>query len=123
MYSMAGDGVRALDAVERVALLKTRHAPGFDRVPWEKIYIQEGTIQFWYNDLERALENMKKVAARAGDIDLNTGVTAWMRMGQIYDLTHRRAEALEAYRKAIAYAPQSEAAQESKKYLMAPYQR
>lgn len=123
MYSMAGDKAHALDAVEQIAVLKSRHAPGYDRVPWEKIYFQEGTIQFWYNDLDRALENMKKVAAAAEEVDLNTGVFAWMRMGQIYDMTHRRTAALEAYRKAIAYAPQAEPAQECRKYLTTPYHR
>ena len=123
MYSMAGDKTHALEAAEQVAQLKTRHAPGYDRVPWEKIYFQEGTIEFWYNDLDRALENMKKVAAASEDVDLNTGASAYLRMGQIYDMTHRRAEALEAYRKAVAYAPQAEAAQESRKYLSAPYRR
>ena len=123
MYSMAGDKAHALDAAEEVAQLKTRHAPGYDRVPWEKIYFQEGTIEFWYNDLDRALENMQKVAAASEDVDLNTGVAAYLRMGQIYDMTHRRAQALEAYRKAIAYAPDAEAAQESRKYLSTPYRR
>ena len=123
MCSMAGDKSCALEAVEQVAQLKTRHAAGYDRVPWEKIYFQEGTIEFWYNDLDRALDNLKKVAAAAEDVDLNTGVYAYMRIGQIYDMTRRRELALEAYRKAIAYAPQSEAAQESRKYLAAPYRR
>jgi tetratricopeptide (TPR) repeat protein len=123
MYSMAGDKTRALEAAEEVAQLKGRHAPGYDRVPWEKIYFQEGTIEFWYNDLDQAMENMKKVAAASVEVDLNTGVSAYLRMGQIYDMTHRRAEALEAYRKAIAYAPQAEAAQESRKYLSTPYRR
>ncbi|MGA2771329.1 MAG: tetratricopeptide repeat protein [Bryobacteraceae bacterium] len=123
MYSMAGDKTHALEAAEEVARLKTRHAPGYDRVPWEKIYFQEGTIEFWYNDLDHALENMKKVAAASEEVDLNTGVSAYLRIGQIYDMTHRRAEALEAYRKAIAYAPQAEAAQECRKYLSTPYRR
>jgi tetratricopeptide (TPR) repeat protein len=123
MYSMAGDGAHALEAVEEVARLKQAHAPGYDRVAWEKIYFQEGTIQFWYNDLPHALENMQKVTAAAQELDLNTGVYAWLRLGQIYDLTHRRQQALEAYRKAIAYAPEAEAAQESKKYLSSPYRR
>ena len=90
MYSMAGDKTHALEAAEDVAQLKTRHAPGYDRVPWEKIYFQEGTIEFWYNDLDHALENMKKVAAASEEVDLNTGVSAYLRMGQIYDMTHRR---------------------------------
>ena len=123
MYSQAGDGVRGLQALEEVARLKERHAPGFDRVPWEKIYYQQGSIQFWYNDLDRSLENMKKVAAASEDVDLNTGVQAFLRMGQIYDMKQRRAEAVAAYKKAIAYAPQAEAAQESRKYLSTPYRR
>ena len=57
------------------------------------------------------------------DVDLNTGVHAYLRMGQIYDMKKRRAEAIEAYKKAIAYAPQAEAAQESRKYLATPYRR
>ncbi len=123
MFSMAGDKAGALDAVQQVARLKTRRAPGYDRVPWEKIWFQEGTIEFWYHDLDRALENMRKVTARGEDLDLNTGVYAWLRMGQIYDMTQRRAEAVEAYQKAIAFAPQAEAAQESRKYLSTPYHR
>jgi tetratricopeptide (TPR) repeat protein len=123
MYSTSGDGVHGLQAVDEVARLKAAHTPGFDRLPWEKIYFQQGSIQFWYNDLDHSLENMKKVASKADDVDLNTGVLAYLRMGQIYDMKHRRAEAVEAYKKAIAYAPQAEAAQESKKYLSTPYRR
>jgi tetratricopeptide (TPR) repeat protein len=123
MYSMAGDKTHALEAVSDLAALKERHAPGYDRVPWEKIWFQEGTIEFWYRDFDRALEDMKKVAARSDDVDLNTGVYAWLRMGQIYDLTGRRKQAMEAYRKAIAFSPSAEAAQESRKYLSTPYSR
>jgi hypothetical protein len=36
-------------------------------------------------------------------------------------MTHRRAQALEYYKKAIAYEPQADAAIESKKYLATPY--
>jgi tetratricopeptide (TPR) repeat protein len=123
MYSQSGDGVRGMQALEEVARLKRSHAPGFDRVPWEKIYYQEGSIEFWYNDLDRSLENMRKVTASSEEVDLNTGVQAWLRTGQIYDMKQRRAEAVAAYRKAIAFAPQAEAAQESRKYLSTPYRR
>ena len=123
MYSMAGDKNHAIEAVEQVARLKQQHAPGYDRVAWEKVYFQEGTIEFWYNDLDHALEHMKKVAAAAQDVDLNTGVFAYLRIGQIYDMRQHRAEAVEAYQRAIAYAPQAEAAQECKKYLSTPYHR
>jgi tetratricopeptide (TPR) repeat protein len=123
MYSLSGDGAHALAAVRHMAELKTRHAPGYDRVPWEKIWFQEGTIQFWYNDLDGALNNLQKVAAASADVDLNTGVSAWLRIGQIYDMKRRRTDAVAAYRKAIEYAPQADAAQESRKYLSAPYRR
>lgn len=123
MYSMGGEGPHGLEILREVEHMKTVHAPGFDRLAWEKIWFQEGSIQFWYNDLNQSLENMKRVTARAEDVDLNTGVQAWLRMGQIYDMQHRRNEALAAYRHAIAYAPQAEAAQESRKYLDTPYRR
>ena len=123
MYSMAGDGKAALDAVDEIARMKTRREPGYERLPWEKVWFQAGTIQFWYNDLDRALENLLKVTAGREDLDLNTGVQAWLRIGQIHDMQKRRPQALEAYRKAIAFAPQAEAAQESKKYLSSPYRR
>jgi tetratricopeptide (TPR) repeat protein len=46
-----------------------------------------------------------------------------MRLGQIYDLKGRRQEAIQAYRRAIAYAPESDAAKESRRYLITPYRR
>jgi tetratricopeptide (TPR) repeat protein len=46
-----------------------------------------------------------------------------MRLGQTYDLLGRRNEALQAYRKAIDYAPGSYRAKESEAYLRSPYQR
>ena len=123
MFSMAGDKAHALEAVREVARLKLRHAAGYDRAPWYKIWHQEGTIQFWYNDLDDALENLKKVADDGEELDLNTGVSTWLRIGQIYDLKGRRSEALQAYQKAIAYAPQADGAQESRRYLSTPYRR
>ena len=109
--------------MRRIEALKIARAPGFAAVPWEKIWFQQGTIGFWYNDLPFALENMKKVTASGDELDLNTGVMAWMRIGQIYDLTGHRTLAADAYRKAIAFAPEAEAARESRRYLSAPYRR
>ena len=43
MYSLAGDGVRGLAGGARKWRASNRATrPGFDRVPWEKIYFQEG---------------------------------------------------------------------------------
>ena len=123
MYSMAGDGQKALAAVETLARAKAAHTPGLDRVSWEKIYFQEGTIQFWYRDLDHSLDNLKKVAAAAENLDLNTGAFAYLRIGQIYDMTRRRDEAIFAYKKCIAFAPEADAARESRKYLASPYRR
>ncbi len=123
MYSMAGDKARALEAVETVADLKRRHAPGYDNIPWDKIYFQEGSIEFWYNDLDIALDRMKRVAASPEEVDLNTGAYALLRIGQIYDLKRQRPQAVDAYRKAIAFAPAAAAAQESRRYLSEPYHR
>ncbi len=123
MLSMAGDGPGALRAAEEVAALKRSHSPGYDRVPWEKIYFQLGTTQFWYRDMDGALSNLKRVVEAGEDLDLNTGSFAWLRIGQVYDLTNRRALALDAYRKAIAFAPDADGAREAKKYLSTPYRR
>jgi tetratricopeptide (TPR) repeat protein len=123
MYSDAGDKDQALETLARLEHLRNSGAPGFARVPMEKIYFARGNIQFWYRDLDQALENIRKAAARADHLDLNTGVLALMRLGQIYDLKGRRQEAIQAYRRAIAYAPESDAAKESRRYLTTPYRR
>ena len=48
---------------------------------------------------------------------------AMLRIGQIYDLTNRRGLAMQAYKRAIEFAPEAEAAKDSKHYLSTPYQR
>ena len=121
MYSMAGDKQHGLEAVEEAARLKRTNAPGFDRMPWEKVYYQEGSIQFWYRDEDRALENLKKVVAGIDNVDLNTAAYTFLRIGQIYDMTHHRAQAVEYYKKAIAYEPHADGAVQSRKYLAEPY--
>lgn len=123
MYSQLGDGKKAVACVAEVGKLKAEHAPGYARVSWEEIAYQEGTIQFWYNDLDAALANMQKVTAHPEEVDLNAGVLAWMRVGQIYDLTGRHNLAIEAYKKAMAFAPEAEAARESRGYISSPYRR
>jgi tetratricopeptide (TPR) repeat protein len=123
MYAALGDGQRAIGAIEEMAQWKAHGVLGFTRIPWGMIYYQLGTIQFWSNHLDEALSNMKKVTADADEVDLNTGVLAWMRVGQIYDLTNRRSLAIEAYKKAAAFAPGAEAARESLRYISSPYRR
>jgi len=123
MYSMSNDKNDALAAIARIRELKNRHAPGYDRLAWEKVDFEEGTIEFWYRQFDQALENLRQVTDRAGDVDLNTGAYAFLRTGQIYDLTNHRGLAVDWYRKTIAYAPDADASQEARKYLSAPYRR
>ena len=123
MYSQIGDKTKAIAAIQKIVDMKKGGLAGFASVPWEKIYFHLGEIQFWYNDLDPALDNLKKVTASHNEVDLNTGVLAWMRVGQIYDMKHRRNEAIDAYKHAIAFAPEAEAAKESKGYISTPYHR
>jgi tetratricopeptide (TPR) repeat protein len=123
MYSALGDQKNALASVDAIAAMKKSGAPGYANVPWAKIYFHTGNIQFWYNDLEPALDNFRKTTASPRELDLNTGVLAYLRMGQIYDMTHRHTQAIEEYEKAIAFAPQAEAAKESRRYISSPYKR
>jgi tetratricopeptide (TPR) repeat protein len=123
MYGALGDKNKALGAMEKVRELKKTNAPGYARVPWEKIWYEMGNIRFWYRDFPQALEDLKKVTSSTEEVDLNTGALAWLRTGQIYDLTKQRKLALEAYRKAIAFAPQADAARESRGYISSPYRR
>ncbi|MGH9666023.1 MAG: tetratricopeptide repeat protein [Bryobacteraceae bacterium] len=123
MYGDAGDEKHALEALDKVEEMKRAGVAGYARVPDEKIRYARGNLLFWYNDLDRALDDLKAVTAHADNLDLNTGVLAWMRLGQTYDLKGQRSNAKAAYRKAIAYAPQSDAAKESRGYLSSPYRR
>jgi len=123
MYGDAGNKAQALDALRKIEELKRAGVPGYTRVPEEKIRYARGNLLFWYNDLDHALDDLKAVTARADALDLSTGVLAWMRLGQTYDLKGERSNAVAAYRQAIHYAPQSEAAKESRGYISSPYRR
>ena len=123
MFSATGQKEKAIATIQRVADLKKNGAPGFANLAPSRIDYQMGNIQFWYRDYENAAENLKKATAGSADLDLNTGALAWMRLGQVYDLTNRRQLALEAYRKAVSFAPEADAAKESRRYLSYPYRR
>lgn len=123
MYGDLGDEGHALAAVQRIEDLKMFGQPGYAFLPAEKIYYARGTIQFWYRDLDHALVNLKKVAAHAQELDLNTGTLAWLRLGQIYDLKRQRSLAVEAYQQAMRLSPDSDAAKLSRQYISVPYRR
>jgi hypothetical protein len=123
MYADAGDGRRALGVVDQIEKLQRAGAPGYARVPLEKILFARGVVQFWYWDLDAAIDNLRRVTAQAAELDLNTGVYAWLRLGQACDLKGRRGEAVAAYRGAVGLAPDSDAAREARQYLSTPFRR
>jgi len=123
MHSDNGDKTSALATLQRIEELKATGTSGFSRLLPEKVWYARGTVQFWYNDLDPALENLRRVTARTHDIDLNTGTFAWLRLGQIHDLKGQRPQAVDAYRQSIRLAPESDAAKLSKQFLSSPYRR
>jgi len=123
MYADLGDKTSALRVLQEIERLKVSGSAGYSRLPIEKIEFARGVVQFWYNDLDQAETNLRKVTAHAQDLDLNTGTTAWLRLGQTYDLTGQRALAVDAYRQVVRLAPESDVARSSKQYLSAPYHR
>jgi len=123
MYSDLGDKTSALAEIGGIRDLRQNGAAGFAELQPEKIDYLEGNLLFWYSDLDQALDDLKKVTANARDLDLNTGIMSWMRLGQIYDLKGRRIAAVAAYKKAVAMAPLSEVGKESRRYIMQPYKR
>lgn len=123
MYADIGDGKRALATIDEIHRMKEAKAPGLVNTPWPKIYFERATIQFWYNHLDESAANFKKVLTAPDELDLNTGVLSYMRIGQILDMENRHQEALEYYRKAMAFAPEAEAAKESRRYMASAYRR
>jgi tetratricopeptide (TPR) repeat protein len=123
MFADLGEKTSALRVLQEIERLKVSGSAGYSRLPIEKIEFARGVVQFWYNDLDQAETNLRKVTAHAQDLDLNTGTTAWLRLGQTYDLTGQRALAVDAYRQVVRLAPESDVARSSKQYLSAPYHR
>lgn len=126
MYASIGERRNALKTLSEIARMKQENITGYERVAWEKIYYETGNLQFWFNDLDNALENLRKATAtpqQLKELDLNTGVLALMRQGQIYDLQNHHNLAVKSYQQAVKFAPEAEAARESYHYINAPYTR
>lgn len=123
MYSDLGDKKSALEVLAEIEDLRRRGVPGYANLPPEKVQYFKGNLLFWYGDLDPALVDLKQVTERAEDLDLNTAVMAWLRLGQVYDLVGNRKDAIEAYRETMKTAPRSDAAAEAKSYISNPYRR
>ncbi len=123
MYADLGKKDSALAALLEIEKRKSEGEPGYRLVPIEKILYARGVVQFWYNDLDEAARNLERAASAAGELDLNTGTFAWLRLGQTYDLKGQRSHAVAAYQQAVRLAPDSDAARQSRQYLASPYRR
>jgi tetratricopeptide (TPR) repeat protein len=123
MYSDLGDKSSALRILDEVEQLRAAKSPGYSAIPAEKIEYLRANLLFWYGDLNGAASGFQRLTPRANDLDLNTAVMSWLRLGQTYDLERRRDPAIEAYRQAIKTAPDSEAAAEARGYISHPYER
>ena len=123
IYSDLGDKRRALAVLDEMERLRATGAPGYKQVPKERVQFARGNILFWYRDYDPAIEAQKAATANAQVLDLSSGVLAWMRLGQLQDLKGNRDSAIAAYKQAIAFAPKSDVANESKRYIGSPYRR
>jgi tetratricopeptide (TPR) repeat protein len=123
MYSDAGDKASALRVLNEVEQMRIAGVDGFESLPAVKVKYVRGNLLFWYGDFNLALRDMQDATAKAQDLDLNTAVLAWLRLGQLYDLQGNHAEAVKAYRETMRTAPQSTAANEAKGYISSPYKR
>ncbi len=123
MGGESGDLEGALAVLTEVDRLQQARFPGYDRFLPEKVCYFRGNLLFWYNRPNEAIANLTRAAARSGELDLNTAVMIWLRLGQTYDTLGRRQEAVAAYRKAVATAPGSDAAREARAYLASMYRR
>jgi hypothetical protein len=123
MHSDAGEKKEALAVLDGVEQLKKAGAAGYADLRVEKIYYYRGNLLFWYRDFDQALADLNRVTPAAAQLDLSTGVMAWLRVGQCHDMKGQRGQAIDAYRKAMELAPQSEAGREARQYVSSPYKR
>jgi tetratricopeptide (TPR) repeat protein len=121
MYSDLGNKAAALNVLEEVEALRASGSPGYGNLPEAKIQYLRGNLLFWYGDLNPALADMQQVTQEADELDLNTAVLAWLRLGQIYDLRGDRSRAITAYRTTVMTAPDSAVALEAQSYISTPY--
>jgi tetratricopeptide (TPR) repeat protein len=123
MYSDLGDKQDALRVLAEIETLRQAGSPGYATLRAEKIQYLKANLLFWYGDLNPALADLKQVTRNADQLDLNTAVMAWLRLGQVYDLQGKHQDAIQAYRETMKTAPKSEAALEAKSYISSPYHR
>ena len=117
MYADMGERAKALAPLDQIDKLKRSGAPGFRTLPAERIQFARGNLLFWFKEFGRATHELEQATAHAELLDPNSGPSAWLRLGQCYDIEGRRADAVRAYEQAVAFTPAGEPGKEARKYL------
>ncbi len=123
MWADAGDGVKALAAVDSMENLLKKGINSNGALVQEKVDYARGNIQFWYREYDKALVNLHRAADHPGRMDLHTEAMAWLRIGQLHDVNRRRDKALQAYQRIEQIAPDSDVDKEAQKYRKRPFVR
>ena len=123
MYSDVGDKKSALAVLTSIEHQRRAGVAGFANIPEAKIRYVAGNLNFWYGDLPAALSSLNMATKQADQLDLSMAVLAWLRLGQVHDLSGNHDAARTAYEQSMRTAPDSDAASEAKDYLSKPYKR
>lgn len=123
MYDDLGDNGTAFKILDQIEREREQKVPDVANCPLEKIYYERATFLFWMGRIDEAQTNFQKVIAQPQDLDLNTGVISYLRLGQIQDLRKQHVAATPFYQKATEYAPESETAKEARHFIDSPYHR
>lgn len=123
MYADLGDREKALAPLDKIEKLKRNGAPGLAILPEERIEFARGNLLFWRKEFDPATRELEQATAHAEVLDPNSGPSAWLRLGQCYDLAGRRADAVRAYEHAVAFTPSSDSAKEARKYIDSAFTR
>jgi len=123
MYSDLGDKNSALQVLAEIEAALRKGEPGYGQLPLERVEYARGNLLFWYNDLDKSLQDLRKATRRSEELDLPTAAMAWLRIGQVSDLLGDREQAEDGYKTAISIAPDSEIAKEASNYIDKAYRR
>ncbi len=121
MYADLGDRDKALASLDRLVQLKRSGAPGFKRVPSERIDLARGNVLFWYEDPAAAVPHLQSAANGAELLDPNSAQLAWVRLGQCLDMTGKRTEARRAFINAASMKPESELTRMARRFIGKPF--
>jgi tetratricopeptide (TPR) repeat protein len=117
MYADLGERNKALAPLDKLEKLKRSGAPGLQILPEERIQFARGNLLFWHKEFDPAIRELEQATARAEVLDPNSGPSAWLRLGQCYDIKGRRGDAIRCYQRAVAFTPASEPAKEARTYI------